>query len=177
MPPKARLLQRVREFALPASAYRRALAEGDVAALWRMWGRFHPHDYQPANWQEAEIQLHVARTGAQSVSDRLRCYSHHWLIERKLLSMLPNELLPKVEQYRPKIVSAVGFAWGTSSGLLRTAEPIITAAVNQRIEEMAADGLLETDPDGVRTEILLTKNRTLHGLFGNISHLKEAHHG
>lgn len=158
-------------------ALRDALIAGDVDLLQRMWATWFPHAYRPQNWQEAEIQLHLARTKAQNVPLRLRCYSHHWLIERELPSMLPDDLKPKAESYRPKIASAVGFAWGTHSKIMKPAEPIIVRAVSDRIEEMALDGMLESNPDGVRTEMLLTKNRVLHKLFGNIaSLLKETKH-
>lgn len=171
--PPVSLLSRARGVFVPRSAFRRALAEGDVAMLWRLWGKLNPGAYQPANWQEAEIQLHLARAAADSVAIRLRCYSHHWLKERGLASPLPEALKPDAERFQPKVASAVGFAWTSTSEYLRAARPAVMAAVGQRIEEMAADGMLETQPDKVRAEMMLTKNRVLHKLFGNPAALKK----
>lgn len=148
-----------------------ALADGDVGLLWRMWGAWFPDQPQPANWQEAEIQLHAARSATEGVETRLRCYSHHWLADRGLPSLLPDELKPAAEQHRPKIVSAVGFSWDSNSPLLKPAKGNIVAAVTARINEMAADGLLEKDPDYVRREMMFTKNRALFSLFGNTASL------
>lgn len=162
---------RVRAAVMPQSAFRHALDEGDVAMLWRMWGKLFPERYQPANWQEAEIQLHVARAASASTATKLRVYSHYWLLERSMPSPLPDELKSKAEQFRPRIVSGVGFSWNAKSDILRAAKGTIVAAVTARIEEMAADGLLETNPDLVRQEMLFTKNKTLAGLFGNTASL------
>jgi hypothetical protein len=155
------------------SEIRAALIAGDVDLLRRMWGAWFPNSPQPKDWQEAQVQLHAARTAAESVPVKLRCFSHHWLVERGLASLLPDRLRPSADQYCPRVTPGVGFAWSSGSAVLRPAKAEIEAAVGARIEEMAADGLLTKDPDGVRDEMMFTKNRTLHALFGNFAALRQ----
>jgi hypothetical protein len=152
---------------------RQALIDGNVDLLQRMWRTWFPTAPQPANWQEAQIQLHLARTASRSVPLTLRCYSHHWLKERSIPSLLPDRHKASADQLVPKVTPSVGFAWGTSSAVLKPAAPFVQDAVSTRINEMHEDGLVNSNPDLVRNEIILTKNRTLHSLFGHIGKLKE----
>lgn len=150
--------------------FRQALIDGDFRRCAAMWRVVRPHLPQPNNDGEAEIQMHAARTCTR-LPLKLRAYSHRWLTERNLPSLLPDHLRPKAEQLCPKVVPAVGFAWGSGHTLLQPAKPIIEGAVHKTISELAADGMLDRDPGFVRNQMLLTKNRTIHALFGRIQTL------
>lgn len=156
-----------------SDAFRKALVAGDAALLWKMWGTWFPDFPQPQSQGDAEIHLHAARSAAGSIAIRLRCYSHHWLTERGLPSLLPAELLPQAERYTPKVAAGVGFSWGSRSRIMQTAKPEVMKAVGDRIEELAADGILESDPGKVQREMIYAKNRVLHELFGNRTKLLE----
>jgi len=84
--------------------YRRILAgktasgrveEWQLDAYRRIWAHTHGHLPQPANDQEAEFTLHMARTNVRSIPLRLRRYSARWLEERGFGSFLPDELKRK----------------------------------------------------------------------------------
>ena len=78
---------------------------------------------------------------------------------------------PKAERMYPRVAAAAGFAWNSSSAILRPAKPYVDRAVGDRVEELFANG------DGgntelVKREMIDTKNRTLKHLFGAIGALK-----
>jgi hypothetical protein len=129
-----------------------------------MWSSVNPHLPQPANAEDAEVCLHLARTAAATIDIKLRAYSHRWLTERKYPSQLPDKLKPRAERMFPVVASAAGFAWGSASAILQPAKPYVDRAVSARVEELFANG------DGhkvdlVRDEMISTKNKTLKSLF------------
>ena len=79
------------------------LRECDVGALLRLWPAWLP---APATREDALVTLHMTRTAAESMPDKARMYSHAWLTERGLPSLLPDRL--KAE--RPLVVGAVGIS-------------------------------------------------------------------
>lgn len=91
------------------NAVSRALEDGNAGWLKRHWPVLFPHLPGPANDAEAAVQMHIARTAAESITLGKRLYSHAWLEERGLPSQLPEHLMPK-KKVEPKIVSAVGVA-------------------------------------------------------------------
>lgn len=81
-----------------ADAMRSALADGDVKAIAASLGT------EVKNRHDVLKIMHMARTKAVSVPREKRLYSHQWLLDRGLPSMLPDEERP------PMIVRAVGIA-------------------------------------------------------------------
>lgn len=87
---------------------------------------------------DAEIGMHICITAADSLPHEHRLWSHRWLTERRLDSMLPEHLLP----LPAKIVSAVGISvnlhrdWDLGKDTERQ--------MADKVAEMYGDG--DTDP-------------------------------
>lgn len=79
---------------LHGAEFRRCLLELDVVGIRRLWKHVASHLPQPSSDDEALVMLHMARTAAQSVPERLRAYSKAWLAERE----------------RAKVANAVGIS-------------------------------------------------------------------
>ena len=92
------------------SDFLRCLEEVDVAGVRRLWQHVSPHLPQPKDDAEALATIHVARTQSEAIGFRLRAYSHRWLIDRNLPSMLPDIMGPKAERTYPRVVEAVGIS-------------------------------------------------------------------
>lgn len=146
------------------SEFQRALAEGDVRLLRRIWRTVFPHLPEPKDAAEAEATMHVARTAAESVPLKARAYSHRWCEERGLPSQLPDKLKPSAERMYPKIVEAVGIACKTSKDWLKPAMPIIEKAMTDVVEDAFASG--ERDPGLIRDRIQFARTDTMKRLFG-----------
>ena len=134
-----------------ADAFRRCLIELDVVGICDLWFHVSPHLPQPKNNEEALIMMHYARTETQSISSRLRCYSHAWLCERGLPSNLPDQLKPKASRLYPHKVKAVGIAVKAISaeGALRAR--IIERVMSDAVMECYADGV--TDPQVIKARM------------------------
>jgi hypothetical protein len=127
-----------------AAEFRRCLIELDVVGICELWFHVAPGMPQPKNNGEALITLHLARTRAESVPDRLRCYSHAWLSERGLPSGLPDQLKPKAARLYPHKVEAVGVA---VKALTAASIPLARAtekAMSDAVAECYADGITDT---------------------------------
>jgi hypothetical protein len=133
-----------------ADAFRRCLIDLDVVGICDLWFHVSPHLPQPKNNAEALVTLHYARTHAESIPVRLRCYSHAWLCERGLPSGLPDRLKPRAARLYPHEVKAVGVA---VKALSAANEPRARA-----IEKAMSDAVLECYADGV-TDVELIRGR------------------
>lgn len=63
-----------------SAEFRRCLLEADVPGIMRIWKHTNPHLPQPSP-SEAYLQLHLARTEAESVPKKLKLYSYDLLYE------------------------------------------------------------------------------------------------
>ena len=90
--------------------FREALESLDVGLARKIWHHVMPKLPQPASDTEALIVLHAARTAAQTISFKMRAYSHAWLMERGYPSQLPDRLRPSAERMYPITIPAVGIA-------------------------------------------------------------------
>jgi hypothetical protein len=140
-----------------ADAFRRCLMQLDVVGICDLWFHVCPHLPQPKNNNEALVTIHYARTQANSIPMRLRCYSHAWLCERGLPSGLPDWWKPKASRLYPHEVKAVGVAVKAMS---TASEPLARA-----IERAMSNAVLECYADGV-TDVNLIR-----------SHMNEARRG
>src|SRR4051812_8284322 len=89
---------------------REALAKLDVPMLRRLWAQIAPHLPQPTTDVDALRMAHVARTQTQTLTTDQRAYSHAWLRERDLPSMLPDNEKQSAERLYPRIAPCVGLS-------------------------------------------------------------------
>lgn len=144
--------------------FRQALEDGDVAILRGLWPQLMPHLPQPKTAADAEISMHMARTSADSVTIKGRCYSHRWLEERNLPSLLPDYLKPEVDRHYPRVVEAVGISVNFRSPFLKPAAIQVQGAMSDAVEDAYAEG--RTDPEFVRARMAEAKQREVRRLFG-----------
>lgn len=99
-----------------SAAFRSALYDGDVGRTRALWAAVSPDMPQPETYDEAEVIMHQARTGADSVPIQKRIYSHGFLDERGLPSQLPDGMKPPRERKGPPVIfSAALIGVGTTS--------------------------------------------------------------
>jgi hypothetical protein len=141
--------------------FRAALEAGDVRLCKRMWAAFMPHLPEPS---DAEAAMHMARTGAETISFRARAWSHRWLSERDLPSQLPDKLKPSAERIYPRVVEGVGISVNTRSPYLKPAMIEVRHAMEDVVSDCYANG--DTDPAIVRPRMNEARERTMRQLFG-----------
>lgn len=143
--------------------FRAALASGDVDLCQKLHNVLFPH--VPATDRAgAETAMHMARSQAEWLPDRARCYSHAWLVERGLPSQLPDRLKPEAERLYPRIVEAVFVSANTNSAALKPLAKIVQAEMCNVVEDCFANG--DRDPELVRSRMLDARARTVQQLLG-----------
>ena len=140
-----------------ADEFRRCLIDLDVVGICDLWFHVNPHLQQPKNNEEALATLHYARTGANSIPMKLRCYSHAWLCERGLPSSLPDWLKPKASRLYPHEVKAVGVAVKAMSAANESIARAIEKAMSDAVMECYAGGV--TDPVVVKARMAAARLR------------------
>jgi hypothetical protein len=141
----------------------------DVAGVRRLWSEVSPHLPQPTDDADALATCHLARTATRSMPFPLRAYSHQWLLERGLASLLPDELKPKAQRMYPVVVTAVGVA---SRSRHREVKQAVQGAMLYAVQEAEADGRLLDSPY-VRTRIREARLRERRALFGRFDNGEE----
>lgn len=127
-----------------ADAFRRCLIDCDVQGIRRLWAHIAGHLPQPSTDREALTAIHHARTIAESMTLKLRAYSHRWLLDNGFPSGLPDRLKPSAERLYPRVVSAVGIAVMATSPRRKAEAKAIERAMSDAVLEAYADG--KTDP-------------------------------
>jgi len=122
------------------------LIDGDIA----MFRKISP---EPMDMHSAEISMHIARTAAESVPENLRVYSHRWLTERDIPSLLPEHMLPLMERYHSVIVDAVGISINLRG---RDEE---AKHVEQKLADKVAEMYADGDKDPTRVKQVITDLR------------------
>ena len=140
-----------------ADAFRRCLIDLDVVGICDLWFHVNPHLPQPKNNDEALATIHYARTQANSIPLKLRCYSHAWLCERGLPSGLPDHWKSKASRLYPHEVRAVGVAVKAMSAASEPLARAIEKAMSDAAMECYADGV--TDPDIVKSRMDAARQR------------------
>jgi len=133
-----------------SSAYRRALTNGDVSELMRLFALL-PHLPQPESYEQAEISMHIARTMAESIDVARRLYSHKWLCERNLPSQLPDHLRPKQQRLGGIVVQGVGISVNTSNPLRRREADDMRHEMELAVLDLYANN--DTEPEVVRRRL------------------------
>jgi len=148
-----------------AAEFRRCLVELDVAAIRRLHAHVAPHLPAPASDREALISLHHARTQAAVVPDRLRFYSHRWLLDNGYPSGLPDMLKPRAEREYPAVAAAVGVSYNARSSILAPIVPLVRRSMEAAVLEADADGKLLDTPH-VRQRMKEARSTTIEKLVG-----------
>lgn len=125
-----------------STSFRRMLSSLDVSALRLAWPVLFPGKTAPRDDHEALTVLHLARTQAESSPVSLRQYSHVWLTERGLPSMLPDELRPAPEQIKKQIVDVTGIS-------VNSAYPEVKQSIHDAMRDALLDALANRDSDAV----------------------------
>ena len=112
--------------------------------------------------------LHLARTQNDGIAERLRFYSHSWLSERGLPSMLPDHLKASADRIYPRVQSAVGISVNSQSELLRPVLVHVRSAMENAVSEVYADGHAE-NIGLIKRRMLEARRATLRKLLGIIS--------
>jgi hypothetical protein len=143
----------------PIAELRRCLVELDVGGICALWRRLAPTLPQPRDNAEALASLHIARTQAVSIPERLRLYSHAWLVERNLPTGLPDELKPKAERLYPRRVEAVGIAVKPLSDTAESQERAraVEHAMAEAVNECYADG--ERNAATIKARMMAARRR------------------
>lgn len=149
---------------MSATHFRDLLERGDVRGLVAAWSQMFPDMPRPDTLEHAEIAMHLARTGAASVTFKLRAWSHRWLTERALPSQLPDELKPNAEQLCPVVQDCVGISVNTRSPYLKPAMLEVRGAMENAVNDAYADGRRE--PAFVKARMFEARDKTLQALFG-----------
>ncbi len=89
---------------------RLALADLDIPRLRAMWIEIYPQMKQPATDKDALILAHATRTACTGIHAKARAFSHAWLRERGLPSLLPDHLKQSAERLYPVKVGVVGIS-------------------------------------------------------------------
>lgn len=99
-------------------AIRDCLLTLDAPRARAVWHATMAHLPAPASDAEMLATLHAMRTDADRnfIPQSMALYSHHWLTERGLQSLLPDRLKPSYARLYPKKVAAVGIALAGRSG-------------------------------------------------------------
>lgn len=147
-----------------ASDLRLILEKGDYRALRRFHSELLPHVPAPQSDQDAEVSLHMARTQAEWLSERARCYSHAWLVERGMPSQLPDSLKPQAERLYPRIAEAVFVSVNSNSPLIKPIVPLVQQAMCDAVEDCFANG--DRDPALVRGRMQEAREKTFRSLVG-----------
>jgi hypothetical protein len=123
----------------------------DVKRAREVWKLVAPH--LPPIKSDAEMltTLHLARTQSPLLNDRLRFYSHCWLLDRGHPSALPDKLRPAAERMYPRMVRSVGISMNARSDLFK---PIV-----RQVRGAMEDAVLEVYSDGKGDDIPLVKRR------------------
>lgn len=148
--------------------FRAALEAGDVRRVRKMWEAFQPHLPQPSA-KDAEAAMHAARTAAETVSFKARAWSHRWLSERGLPSLLPDRLRPSAEREYPRVATSVGISVNFRSPWMKPAGDEVRGAMEAAVEDCYANG--DTDPAIISRQMFEAKDQAMRSLFGRGSDL------
>jgi hypothetical protein len=137
----------------------------DTARAREVWREHFSHLHQPADDAAMLATLHAARTQSELIATKLRYYSHSWLRERGLPSLLPDEMRASAERVYPVTVPSVGISVNTKSDLFKPVVPLVMTAMQDAVLECYADGHA-AETDLIKGRILEAKKTTVRKLLG-----------
>lgn len=139
---------------------RRCLIELDIDGIVNIWQRIQPGIPVPPTRSEVLVTLHLGRTASNTMSLKLRAYSHRWLLDHGYPSQLPDKLKPRAERLYPRVEGAVGISVNSKYPAVKFA---IQNAMENAVLEAYADGHSD-DPEKVRQRMLEARRREQRGL-------------
>jgi hypothetical protein len=147
-------------------AMRQVLEEMDVEGVRRLWHEVRPNMPQPGTDFEALASIHMARTNFPTLTKRQRYYSHRWLLDYNMPSLLPDEEKPSAEKMYPQVVSGVGISVsGRFADPSESAAPHVQCAMEYAVEEAYADGKKDDIPH-IRKRMWLARKNVFKKLLG-----------
>jgi hypothetical protein len=130
--------------------FARCLVQMDVSTAMRLWRTIAPHLHQPADWDEAEHTMHLARLQMTLLPPEHRAYSEAWLTGRTGPS---------------RIVEAVGVAVGVpvdASASRKSRAKDIEAMMVAAIEQAVRDGVdMHREPDEYRRRMMAARQKVV----------------
>lgn len=145
--------------ATASDEFRRCLADLDVGQALLIWRHVFPNMPQPTR-RDALAVMHIARTTANSIHDRLRFYSHRWCLDHGYPSQLPDHLKPRAERMYPQIAESVGISVNSKYPVVREA---IHGAMREAVLDCYANG--DTAPAIVKPRMQEARERERRGLM------------
>lgn len=131
-----------------SSEFRRCLVDCDIPGIIKLWKHVSPNMPCPETDEDALICIHMTRTATERLPFRFRAYSHRWLTERMLRSLLPDDLKPKAERLYPRIVSAVGICVSGLNNRKSGYHHAVNKALCDLVADMYAHGI--EDPERIK---------------------------
>jgi hypothetical protein len=149
------------------AAMKQCLEEVDVIGIRKLWFEVRPNMPQPATDYEALVSIHMARTNFPTLTARQRYYSHRWLLDHNMPSLLPDKEKPSAEKMYPKIVSGVGISVsGRELDPELSVAPHIQHAMEYAVEEAYAEGK-QDDILHIKHRMLLARKKVIKKLLGD----------
>jgi hypothetical protein len=111
--------------------------------------------------------LHMARSSMKTLTRRQRYYSHRWLLDHNMLSLLPDEERPSAERMYPQVKSSVGISVNSTSSLVSPAVPIIRGAMEHAVLDAYSDGRGDDIPF-VKRRMAEARATVVRRLFGTL---------
>lgn len=137
----------------------------DVKRAREIWGVVAPHLPPITSDEEMLKTLHLARTQSKVLNTKLRFYSHRWLCERNLPSLLPDELKPSAEKMYPRNIQSVGISVNARSDLTRPIIKEVRVAMENAVNEVYADGRA-SDIDLIKQRMIEARHSVTRKLLG-----------
>jgi hypothetical protein len=144
---------------------KQCLEEMDVKSIRSLWHLIAPNMPQPKNDFEAMGSMHMARTQLITLTPRQRYYSHRWLLDHNLISLLPDQEKPAAERMYPQIKSSVGISLNSRSDLTKPIVPLIQSAMENAVLEAYADGRKDDIPH-IKKRMAEARTTTVRKLLG-----------
>lgn len=124
-----------------SAEFRRCLVDCDIQGIRKIWAHVSPNMPSPETDEAALICIHMTRTATERLPFRFRAYSHSWLTERAMRSLLPDELKPRAERMYQRIVSAVGICVAGLGNKKTDYHHYVSTKLCELVADMYADGI------------------------------------
>ena len=146
----------------------RVLVDMDHEQYRELWKHLFPHfpsfDGQMNYYVLAS--MHMARTQMDPIPDKLRFYSHRWLLDNGFPSQLPDRLKPSAEKLYPVSEGSVGIALQTQSPIMAPILDQIVGAMSDAVMDCYANN--DKEPVIVKKQMERARVKTTKKLVGII---------
>lgn len=137
----------------------------DVTRAREIWRHVAPHLPPVKSDSDMLATLHLARTQSEVVNDKLRAWSHRWLLERGMPSGLPDHMRPSAERMYPRKAESVGISVNAKSDLVQPVIGRVRSAMEDAVLEVYADGR-SADTDLIKRRMAEARAGTMRKLLG-----------